>query len=188
MFLGLPTHVLLMRKPIAFLFLGFFAITSQAENKPSVQSPPGSLPREIVPRSYLIHLEPDIEARVSDGVESIEIEVVQPTSRIVLNALDTQIIRARIEIDGRPEELAPQLDTNLQTVSLDLESPLQPGNYTLSIKFQSRISEEPRGLFIQSPEGAPGTIEHFWRQGFRAPMLDGSFHVGMNRHFKPRTN
>ena len=165
---ALPRHALIMRKPIAFLLLGFFATASQAEDKPNIPPNTASLPREVIPRSYLIHLEPNIEARVNDGVESIEIEVVQPTSRIVLNAVDMQISRARIEIDGRSEELAPQLDSNQQTVSFDLESPLQPGKYTLSIKFQSRITEEPRGLFIQPCKGMLGTVEHLLATGPQA--------------------
>jgi aminopeptidase N len=156
---GPPRKFLLMRRPLAFLLLGFLAATSEAEIQPGVQSNPAGLPKEIVPRSYLIYLEPDIEARVIDGVESIEIEVLEPTNRIVLNALDTQITRARIEIDRQAEELSPQLDSNRQTVSFDLENRLPPGKYTLSIKFQSRILEEPHGLFIQPYEGALGTVE-----------------------------
>src|SRR3984893_15281784 len=53
-----------------------------------------------------------------------------------------------------------QGESNQQTVSFVLENRLPPGNYTLSIKFQSRIREEPHGLFIQPYEGAPGTVEH----------------------------
>src|ERR1700730_1900593 len=127
---GPPRKFLLMRRPLAFLLLGFLATTSEAEIQPGVQSPPAGLPKEIVPRSYLVYLEPDIEARVIDGVESIEIEVLEPTNRIVLNALDTQITRARIEIDRQAEELSPQLDSNRQTVSFDLENRLPSGRYT----------------------------------------------------------
>jgi aminopeptidase N len=73
--------------------------------------------------------------------------------------LDIQITRARIENDRQAEELSPQLDSNRQIVSFGLENRLPPGNYTLSIKFQSRILEEPQGLFIQPYQGAPGTVE-----------------------------
>ena len=78
--------------------LGFVATISHAENRTEPQSTPTALPKDVVPRSYLIHLEPNIETRITEGVESIEIEVLKPTNRIVLNALDTQIAKARIEI------------------------------------------------------------------------------------------
>jgi aminopeptidase N len=156
-----PTEVLLMRKSIALLFLGFVAFTSYAGKTPSFQLTPAGLPTDVVPRSYLIHLEPNVETHVTEGVESIEIEVLTPTDRIVLNALDTQIAKARIEVGDHPEELTPQFDPDQQTVSFELKNVLQPGKYTVSIKFQSGIIEQPHGLFIQHyGEGTPGAAEH----------------------------
>jgi aminopeptidase N len=134
-----------MRKQIALLLLGFVAATSHAQN-------PDGLPKDVIPRSYLVHLEPNVERRVTEGVESIEIEVLKPTNRILFNAFETEIAEAKIEIDGRAEELTPQFDLHRQTVSFDLKNELQPGKYTLSIKFQSRIIEQPHGLFIQRYE------------------------------------
>jgi aminopeptidase N len=138
-----------MRKPIALLLLGLIAAASHGEITPSIQFAAAGLPKNVVPRSYLIHLEPNVETRVTDGVEAIEIEVLTPTNRIALNSLDTQITRAKIEIGDRQGELIPEFDANQQTVWFDLKSVLPPGKYRLSIKFQSGINEQPRGLFIQ---------------------------------------
>jgi aminopeptidase N len=150
-----------MRKPLALLLLSFAATTSYAEKTPSLQPTQAALPQDVVPRSYLIHLEPSIETQITEGVESIEVEVLKPTKRIVLNAVDTQIAKARIENDDRPEELIPQFDVDQQTVSFDLKNLLQPGKYTVSIKFQSRIIEQPHGLFIQHyGEGMPDAAEY----------------------------
>jgi aminopeptidase N len=150
-----------MRKPIALLLLGFVAITSDAGNTPGVQPSATGLPKDVVPRSYLIHLEPNIETQVTDGIESIEIEILKPTNWIVLNALDTQIAEARIEIGDQTERLTPELDSKQQRVSFDLKNVLQPGKYTLSIRFQSRIVEQPHGLFLQPyKDGELAAAEH----------------------------
>jgi len=159
MFRNSPTEVLLMRRPIALLLLGLFAAASHAEDGLSDRSAAAGLPNDVVPRSYLIHLDPNFETRITDGVESIEIEVLKPTHRIVLNALDTQIAEARIEIGDRVEELIGQLDSTQQTVSFEFKSVLQAGNYTLSIKFQSRMNQDPHGLFIQQYNVGCGAVE-----------------------------
>jgi aminopeptidase N len=135
-----------MRKPFALLLLGFFATASHAESTPGIQ--PTGLPKDVVPKSYLIHLEPNIDTLVTDGVESIEIEVLNPTNRIVLNTLDTTIGEARVDAGGHPEQLTPELDSNQQTVSFESKNTLQPGRYTLSIRFQSRITQHPYGMFV----------------------------------------
>src|SRR5271166_2648837 len=150
-----------MRKPIAFalLLIGFAATVSHAEDKFNILTTPGKLPKDIVPRSYQIYLEPIIEALVTDGVESIEIAVLKPTDHIVLNAVDTEIVAAKIAIGHRKEELTPQFDSDQQTVSFESANILEPGLYTLSFKFQSRIGEQPHGLLVQHYD-SNGTLEH----------------------------
>jgi aminopeptidase N len=148
-----------MRKPIALLLIGFAATASHAENKFNILTTPGKLPKDIVPRSYQIYLEPNIEALVTDGVESIEIEVLKPTKHIVLNAVDTEIAAAKIAIGDRKEELTPQFDSSQQIVSFESQNILEPGEYTLSFKFQSRIGEQPHGLFIRHYD-SNGSLEH----------------------------
>jgi len=154
-----PLESSLMRKPIALLLIGLAATASHAENKVDIFTTPGKLPKDIVPRSYQIYLEPNIEALVTDGFESIEIEVLKPTDHIVLNAVDTEIVAAKIAISNHKEELTPQFDSNQQTVSFESHNILEPGLYTLSFKFQSRIGEQPHGLFIQHYD-SNGTLEH----------------------------
>ncbi len=106
-----------MRKPIALLLIGFVATALHAENKFDILTTPGRLPKDVVPRSYLIDLEPNIETLVTDGFESIEIEILKPTDHIVLNAVDSEISAAKIAIGDREEELTPQFDSDQQTVS-----------------------------------------------------------------------
>ncbi|MBV9299073.1 MAG: M1 family metallopeptidase [Verrucomicrobia bacterium] len=141
-----------MRKPIALLLVCFIAAASYGENTANIQTTVAGLPKNVVPRNYLIHMEPNVETRATDGAEAIEIEVLAPTNRIVLNSLDTQITRAKIEGGDRQEQLVPEFDANQQTVWFDLKEVLLPGKYTLSIRFQSGINEQPIGLFIQDCE------------------------------------
>jgi aminopeptidase N len=135
-----------MRSPFVLLLLGFVASLSHAENKGT----PGKLPKDIFPESYLIHLEPDVEQRVTDGTESIGIRVRNPTSRIVLNAVEVKITAAKIAHGENQDELAPQYDAAQQTVSFDTKEILAPGSYMLTLKFTSKILETPHGLFIES--------------------------------------
>jgi aminopeptidase N len=157
MFPRLLSILLLMRKSIALLLLGFIPTLSHAEVQ--VQTIPNRLPSDIVPRSYLIHLEPNAEQLITNGAESIEIEVLNPTNRIVLNAIEMDVSAARIEDGETQEELIPQFDSARQTVLFVTKRVLAPGKYTLWIKFQSRILEAPHGLFVQ-PYETPERTEH----------------------------
>jgi aminopeptidase N len=146
-----------MRKPIPLLVLGLFATLLHAENK--VATTPVKLPEDIRPESYLIHLEPNTKDLITDGVESIAIEVLNPTKRVVLNAVQIEISSARIATAGTEEELTPQFDTARQTVLFETKEPLAPGKYTLTLIFRSRILEGPHGLFVEAYETG-GHTEH----------------------------
>src|SRR5262245_13833372 len=141
-----PPDCLLMRRPFVLLLFGFVASLSQAENKGT----PGKLPKDIFPESYLIHLEPNVEQRITDGTESISIRVQNPTNHIVLNALEINIVSARIAHGENQDELTPQYDAAQQTVLFDTKEILAPGSYTLTLKFTSKILETPHGLFVES--------------------------------------
>src|SRR5262245_49082243 len=108
----LPPDRLHMRKSLALLLLGFTASLSHAENR-GIQ---GKLPKDIVPAHYLIHLETNTEQLATDGVESIQIQVLNPVNRIVLNAVKIEISAARIAQGGTDEKLVPQFDAVQQTV------------------------------------------------------------------------
>ncbi|HEV3211012.1 MAG TPA: M1 family metallopeptidase [Chthoniobacterales bacterium] len=144
-----------MRKSIALLLLGFAASLSHAENK----GIPAKLSKDIVPEHYLIHLEPNVEQLATEGVESIEIRVLNPVNRIVLNAVEIEISAARIAHDGIQEELIPQFDAAQQTVFFATREVLEPGKYTLTFNFKSRIFDVPHGLFVESDQ-TEGNTEH----------------------------
>ncbi len=110
---------------------------------------PGKLPKDIIPRAYSIHLEPNTDGLVTAGSESVEVEVIKPTDRIVINAVDTEFSQARLSGSDGSEELTPQIDSKAETVTFQTKSLLQPGSYQLSLAFQSKITEQPHGLFIQ---------------------------------------
>src|SRR5262245_479028 len=114
-----------MRKSLALLLLGTASL-SHAENK----GMEGKLPKDVVPEHYLIHLEPNTDQLATDGVESIEIRVLNPVNRIVLNAVEIEISAARIALGGTQEELVPQFDAVQETVFFETREVLQPGKHT----------------------------------------------------------
>ena len=61
---------------------------------------PHRLPRSVVPRRYDLTLEPDLHAATFAGSEAVAVEVVEPTTLVVLNSLDLEIDEAVAEAAG----------------------------------------------------------------------------------------
>ena len=124
------------------------ACYANAEAPFSFASTPGKLPKDVIPVQYAAHLIPDIGANTFLGSETIEIDVLTATSRIVLNAASLTIDSA--SLSGKAigqRKLEPILDAAQQTLSFTLAEPLAPGRYQLALKFHGTINREPRGLF-----------------------------------------
>jgi aminopeptidase N len=111
----------------------------------SLDSMPGGLPKTVVPLHYAIQLEPDLQQNSIAGSAAIDVEVREPTTRIVLNALDLTLRTARIEpSDQQP---AITMDAVAEAAVLNFPQPLAAGPHKLHLTFAARINKFRAGLF-----------------------------------------
>ena len=121
---------------------------AHAEAPFSFAATPGKLPKDVIPLQYAAHFEPNIAANTFRGSQTVEIEVLAPTSKIMLNAANLEIDAASLSGKGLDLlKLKPVLDREQQTLSFLLEKPLAPGRYRLALRFRGLINREARGMF-----------------------------------------
>jgi len=122
--------------------------TVRAEAPFSFAATPGKLPKDVVPLQYAAHIMPDVAGNTFRGTQTVEIEVLKPTSTIMLNADNLQIDAASLAGKGVGSmSLTPILDPKQQTLRFELAQPLAPGKYELALQFRGQINREGRGLF-----------------------------------------
>jgi aminopeptidase N len=119
---------------------------------------PGALPKDVVPVEYALHIVPDIAARSFRGTGSYRIEVLQPTRRIVLHALEIEVVSAALRGPGRSVTTLgpPEADEPRQLLAFTLPAPLPRGSYTLDLAWTGRINANAEGLYADpypSPAG-----------------------------------
>jgi aminopeptidase N len=138
----------LVTRTAAAVALALAAAVAHAEAPFSFAATPGKLPKDVVPIQYAAHLVPDIAADTFRGTETVDIEVLKATSKIMLNADNMQIEAASLSGRGLDQRrLTPRLDPEQQTLSFDLGKPLAPGRYRLALQFRGAIHREARGMF-----------------------------------------
>ena len=123
------------------------AVAAHAEAPFSFTATPGKLPKDVVPVQYAAHLIPDLAANTFLGSETVEIDVLQPTSVIMLNVANIEVDLALLTGKGADHKLVPVVDKTRETLSFALEQPLAPGRYQLALKFHGVINREGRGMF-----------------------------------------
>ena len=140
-------HVALM------LLLALATGRVMAEPVFSFGATPGKLPKGVVPIHYALDITPDPDKLTFSGSESVDIEVREPTERLVLNAVDITIGAGAVE-----GEAAPQItsDRAAQTVTFAFPHPIAAGRHQLRISFTGHINRFGRGLFVVDYPTAEG--------------------------------
>lgn len=130
---------------------------------------PYRLPRHVVPIHYDLRLEPDLSAASFAGQETITLMVHQPTSEIVLNAIELDIISAQVEGDSGPARQGTiALDAPLQRCQLTFTTPLAPGTWKLTISFRGTLNDKLRGFYRSTYKDERGTTHSMATTQFEA--------------------
>src|SRR3954451_20755594 len=129
--------------------------SAAAEPGFSFDATPGKLPKAVVPIHYSIELAPDLDSLALPGVEVVDIEVREPTARLVLNAVNTTFGAVTIDDDAQRADVV--LDAAAETATLTFPQPLAKGAHRLRIVFTARITKFGSGLFFVDCATGQGT-------------------------------
>jgi puromycin-sensitive aminopeptidase len=111
------------------------------------------LPRRVLPHHYDLLIEPDLDAGRFSGSVGIDIEVIEPTTEVVLNA-------AGLEIDAAGS--AVHLDEEPQLATIRLPEELMAGQrHRLELSFSGSLDGALRGFYRARYEGATVALTQF---------------------------
>jgi len=127
------------------------------ENPTAVEVPTDHrLPTIVKPSRYELRLEPNLPAANFVGEETVAIDVEQATATIVLHALELEILeveatRGAVRLVGRAE-----LAAELEQARLHFDRALEPGDWTLRIRFKGILNDKLHGFYRSQYRDAKG--------------------------------
>jgi aminopeptidase N len=106
------------------------------------------LPNNAVPENYKLSFAPDFTKDNFGGEETIQIQVLKPTSQIVLNSVDIVFQDASITSGGVTQKAKIKLDKEKEMATLAVDKPLAAGAATIHIKYIGILNNELRGFYL----------------------------------------
>ena len=106
------------------------------------------LPQTAVPESYKLTFAPDLTNNTFAGEETIQVQVLKPTSEIVLNAADLDFQSVIITSASGAQSAKVTLDKEKQTASLAVAKPVPAGPATIQIRYSGILNDQLRGFYI----------------------------------------
>jgi puromycin-sensitive aminopeptidase len=145
------------------------------------------LPGAVVPRRYLLSLEPDLDAFTFKGEVRIDFEVRTPTAEITMHAADLAILDARA--GAAPLEV--RLDPARERVTFVASTPFPAGKASVTVRFTGSLGDAMRGFYRSAftrPDGTRGYLATTQFEAtsarrafpcFDEPALKASFDVAL---------
>jgi len=117
---------------------------------PAATLAPTQLPRGVRPLHYDVALVLHAEAMRFDGRVAVTLDVIEPTTRLTLNALDLRFTTVQLVRVGARQAVAPAsiaVDAGTQTATFAFARTITGGRYRLLMSYSGVVGTQPIGLF-----------------------------------------
>jgi len=111
----------------------------------SLETTPGKLPKTVVPIHYSLDLQPNLSTLTANGSAVIDIDVREPTERLVLNAVGLTF--RGTTLDDLTSAASTAVDENQQTVTFTFPHAIAIGRHYLRIGYTASINKDGRGIY-----------------------------------------
>lgn len=106
------------------------------------------LPTTAVPSRYEIRLTPDLDKFAFEGEETIHVDVITTTCKLVLNAAELDIHAASVvDQSGRESAGEVSLDADTERLTISFPAALEPGSFKLKVRFSGILNDKLHGFY-----------------------------------------
>jgi len=106
------------------------------------------LPVTVTPDHYDLSFVVDLAHERFDGTETIRVTVAEPTSRVVLHAVDLDLRDVTMGAGASAQKTAVTLDEAAQTATLTVPRPLPKGSTEIHVRYAGVLNSQLRGFYI----------------------------------------
>ena len=111
------------------------------------------LPTNVVPRHYKLSLTPDFNTFKYSGNVSVDIDVAEPTSSIILNALELDFHSASADVKGetiQSKDIQVDEENQVATITFDQNLSVVNNETKLNIAFTGTLNDKMAGFYRSS--------------------------------------
>ena len=128
-----------------------------------------TLPQNVTPRRYRLRLQPDLDSFTFSGDQAVDIEILEPTSSITLNAMDLWIRGASVSVDSTAIAAGTiSLDSANETATLEFGQELPTGPARLDMSFTGVLNDKLLGFYRSEYVSQDGQARYLATTQFEA--------------------
>jgi len=115
----------------------------------------------VTPRHYDLAFDINLAAASFTGVETIEVDLAEPSRRIVLHALEIRFTEATITAAGATQKANVSLDVPTQTAALVVPREIPRGPAQIHIRYNAALNKDLRGFYVSRANNRNYAVTQF---------------------------
>ena len=119
------------------------------------------LPTTVLPEHYTLTLAPDLKTATFTGVESIDVDIRQPSDSITLNAAEIAFQSVTISAAGKDQTASVSLDKEKEQATFTFPDTLPAGPAVLHIHYTGILNNELRGFYLSKGDHRNYAVTQF---------------------------
>ena len=119
------------------------------------------LPITVLPTHYDLAFVVDLAHERFDGTETIQVEVAEPTTRVVLHAVDLAFRDVTIGAGASAQTATVALDETAQTATFTVPRMLATGPSAIHIRYSGALNTSLRGFYISRTSARNYAVTQF---------------------------
>jgi len=119
------------------------------------------LPKNAIPEHYTLSLTPDLKAATFTGVESIALQLAEPSATITLNAAEITFKSVTAEAAGQTQTAKVTLNDADQQATFTFDKPLPAGAVTLHVDYSGILNGQLRGFYLSKSDKRNYAVTQF---------------------------
>jgi len=119
------------------------------------------LPTTVLPEHYTLTLAPDLKTATFTGVESIDVDIRQPSDSITLNAAEIAFQSVTISAAGKDQTASISLDKEKEQATFTFPDTLPAGPAVLHIHYTGILNNELRGFYLSKGDHRNYAVTQF---------------------------
>ena len=146
---------------------------------------PYRLPRHVIPTHYDLRIDPDLQSHSFTGHEVVTLTVTEPTTEILLNAMELDVSTATLSGEGHPPRTGTvQMDEEHQRCRINFPTAVPPGIWQLRLVFRGTLNDKLRGFYRSSYKDDQGVAHNLAATQFEATDARRAFPCWDEPQFK----
>lgn len=122
---------------------------------------PQRLPEAVVPESYDLTFEPNLEKATFSGEEVIHVRIEKPMTKVTLNAAELEFREASISAGGASQKATASLDEPKEQATLTVPKELPAGPADIHVQFTGTLNDKLRGFYLSKSERRNYAVTQF---------------------------